>query len=134
MNKRHFVTPSMPSTTALSVLLVEDDLVFQETFVRVFALLGGDWEIQACPDGASALQALAEPDCRYNLALIDIGLPDMSGIEVIAAARLRLADLPIMVTTAFTAEETFFRLYVPGRMVICSRATRRRRWRIRLTK
>lgn len=107
MNKTHFVTPSMPSTPALSVLLVEDDLVFQETFVRVFALLGGDWEIQACPDGASALTALAEPDCHYNLALIDIGLPDMSGIEVIAAARLRLADLPIMVTTAFTAEETF---------------------------
>jgi len=74
------VTPSMPSTPALSVLLVEDDLVFQETFVRVFALLGGDWEIQACPDGASALTALGGPNWHYILALSDIRLPDMTGI------------------------------------------------------
>lgn len=101
------MTPATPSTPAISVLLVEDDLVFQDVFVRVFALLQGDWEIHAFHDGASALAALAEPDCHFGLALIDIGLPDMSGIDVIVAARLRLAELPIMVTTAFSAEETF---------------------------
>jgi DNA-binding NarL/FixJ family response regulator len=41
------------------------------------------------------------------LALIDIGLPDISGIDVIAAVRQRFAELPILVTTAFTSEETF---------------------------
>jgi len=92
---------------SLSVLLVEDDVVFQDTFARVFAQMGGDWKIYAYPDGASALEALAKPDCQFNLALIDIGLPDISGIDVIAAARQRFAELPILVTTAFTAEETF---------------------------
>jgi DNA-binding NarL/FixJ family response regulator len=96
------------STHTLSkVLLVEDDLVFQETFVRVFAKMPGDWEIQPHQDGASALQALRQPHAQFKLALIDIGLPDITGIEVIAAARQRFADLPVLVTTAFTAEETF---------------------------
>jgi two-component system nitrate/nitrite response regulator NarL len=99
--------PPLPNTSALPVLLVEDDLVFQETFARVFAQLGGDWKIHAFQDGASALQAVAEPGRRFELALIDLGLPDMSGIELIAALRGRFADLPILVTTAFSAEETF---------------------------
>ncbi len=97
----------MPNSSALGILLVEDDLVFQETFARVFAQMGGDWKIHAYQDGASALRVLEEPGRRFELALIDIGLPDMSGIEVIAAARLRCAELPILVTTTFSAEETF---------------------------
>ena len=89
------------------VLLVEDDLVFQGTFARVFAKMAGDWEIQAFQDGASALEALSQPQAQFTLALIDIGLPDITGIEVIARARLRFAELPILVTTTFSAEDTF---------------------------
>lgn len=98
---------SLLGTSVLSVLLVEDDLVFQESFVRVFAQLGGDWKIHSFQDGESALMALADPACYFTVALIDIGLPDMTGINVIAAARSRFAELPILVTTTFTAEETF---------------------------
>jgi two-component system nitrate/nitrite response regulator NarL len=98
---------TLPDVSALPVLLVEDDPAFQETFARVFTQMGGDWKIHPFMDGASALRAVAEPGRRFELALIDIGLPDMSGIDVIAALRGRYADLPILVTTVFSAEETF---------------------------
>ena len=98
---------TVPSQPISKVLLVEDDLVFQGTFVRVFAKMAGDWEIQAFQDGASALEALSQPQAQFTLALIDIGLPDITGIEVIAKARLRFAELPILVTTTFSAEDTF---------------------------
>ena len=97
----------MPLPPHSNVLLVEDDLVFQNTFVRVFDLMAGEWKIQAFQQGSSALQVLAKPDCHFDLALIDIGLPDISGIDVITAVRHRFAELPILVTTAFTSEETF---------------------------
>jgi DNA-binding NarL/FixJ family response regulator len=97
----------VPLTPHSNVLLVEDDLVFQNTFVRVFDLMAGEWKIHAFQQGSSALQVLAKPDCHFDLALIDIGLPDISGIDVITAVRHRFAELPILVTTAFTSEETF---------------------------
>ena len=97
----------MSLTPPSNVLLVEDDLVFQKMFVRVFDIMPGDWKIQAFQQGASAMQVLAKSDCQFHLALIDIGLPDISGIDVIAAVRKRFAELPILVTTAFTSEETF---------------------------
>jgi DNA-binding NarL/FixJ family response regulator len=97
----------MPESSSLHVLLVEDDLVFQETFRRVFALLGGEWKIHAHQTGGAALQGLDEHGHRYELALIDIGLPDTTGVEVIAKLRQRYADLPILVTTVFSGEETF---------------------------
>jgi DNA-binding NarL/FixJ family response regulator len=97
----------MPESSSLHVLLVEDDLVFQDRFRRVFALLGGEWKIHAHQTGGAALQAIDEDRYRFELALIDIGLPDISGVEVIARLRRRFADLPILVTTVFSAEETF---------------------------
>lgn len=97
----------MPESSSLRVLLVEDDLVFQETFRRVFALLGGEWKIHAHQTGGAALKGLDEHGHRYELALIDIGLPDTTGVEVIAKLRQRYADLPILVTTVFSGEETF---------------------------
>jgi two-component system, NarL family, nitrate/nitrite response regulator NarL len=97
----------MPESSSLHVLLVEDDLVFQATFRRVFALLGGDWKIHAHQTGRGALEALDAAGHRFELALIDIGLPDISGVEVVARLRQRFADLPILVTTVFSGEETF---------------------------
>ena len=106
-NFSKFNGTSVLSQSISKVLLVEDDLVFQGTFARVFAKMAGDWEIQAFQDGASALEALSQPQAQFNLALVDIGLPDISGIEVIAKARLQFAELPILVTTTFSAEDTF---------------------------
>jgi DNA-binding NarL/FixJ family response regulator len=97
----------MSESSSLHVLLVEDDLVFQDTFRRVFARLGGDWKIHAHQTGGGALQAIDGASHRFELALIDIGLPDITGVEVIARLHQRFADLPILVTTVFSGEETF---------------------------
>jgi len=91
----------------LQVLLVEDDLVFQDGLRRVFAQMPDDWEIHAVQKGADALQVLANLQTDLDLALVDIGLPDMSGIDVIAAVRSQFADAPILVTTSIQAEATF---------------------------
>ena len=91
----------------LQVLLVEDDLVFQDGLRRVFAQMPGDWEIHAVQKGADALQVLTDLQTDLALALVDIGLPDMSGIDVIAAVRSQFAEAPILVTTVFQAEATF---------------------------
>jgi len=97
----------MPSSPAFSALLVEDDGVYQDTFDEVFAAMAGRWQLQAVRDGASALKVLEASPRGFDLALIDIGLPDMPGTEVIAAVRKRFAAVPILVITTFQSERTF---------------------------
>jgi two-component system nitrate/nitrite response regulator NarL len=96
-----------PRSDSRSVLLVEDDPSHIEVFKKVFEGMGGHWTLCVARDGLSAMAALDDTRSRFSLALVDIALPDISGVEVIEAARKRRADLPIMVTTAFTGEETF---------------------------
>lgn len=75
--------------------------------IRVFAQMPGPWSVEVAADGATALRKLAAAGSDVDLVLVDIGLPDMSGLEVISAARARSADLPILVTTVLATEETF---------------------------
>ena len=97
----------MINQSSHSVLLVEDDPIFQGVIHHVLAQTEGVWHVHTAVNGASALNALAEKNHSFNLALIDIGLPDMSGIEVIAAARKLFVDLPIMAITASDDEGIF---------------------------
>ena len=97
----------MPNTSSLFVLVVEDDPVFIKTFDHVFSRLGNEWTIQLAQDGSTALKMLERPTEKYEMALIDIGLPDITGIDVIEAARSHFPHMPVLVTTSFTSEETF---------------------------
>lgn len=113
----------MSAAPTLCALVVEDDPIFQDIIRHVLEHTNSIWHIHTASNGIEALSALADEDCSFNLALIDIGLPDLSGIEVISAARKRYADLPIMVLTANDDETTFLsaiRAGTSGYLVKCT--------------
>jgi PAS domain S-box-containing protein len=68
------------------ILIVEDNNNQAESLARLLTLMGHT--VRTADDGRSALEALAE--FAPNVALIDIGLPDMSGYEVAQRIRARL--------------------------------------------
>jgi two-component system CheB/CheR fusion protein len=72
----------------VSILLVEDDADIRETLKCILDHDG--FQVRGVGDGPAALEALAAavPD----IALIDIGLPGMSGYELARAARQRYPD------------------------------------------
>lgn len=76
--------PVMPASTSRLVLYIEDEplnvLLMQEVFRA-----RPQWELQAVPDGATGLAAVQAR--RYDLLLIDMNLPDMSGLELISTLR-----------------------------------------------
>jgi DNA-binding NarL/FixJ family response regulator len=63
----------------VTVVLVDDDDGFRRLARLALSADGVDVVAEAT-DGQSALQAVAE--CRPDVVLLDIGLPDMDGIEV----------------------------------------------------
>jgi DNA-binding response OmpR family regulator len=84
----------------LRVLIVEDDEAIGRTLETVLAERG--YEVVRAVDGRSALVA-ADTD-RPDLVLLDIGLPDMDGVEVCRRLRRAAPRLLIVMLTARDAE------------------------------
>lgn len=83
------------------VLVVEDDLRFARHLCKVIKGLDPPARPWHCGNGRSALEMIAQPDFTPLFALIDIGLPDMSGIEVIRALKQRHHTMPSLVLSVF---------------------------------
>ena len=61
-------------------LIVEDNEDFGAQLVEAIRQLSPDWEAGLCESGAMALAHIAQQACCLDLLLVDLGLPDMSGI------------------------------------------------------
>jgi two-component system KDP operon response regulator KdpE len=87
-------------TTALPRVLVVEDEAHMRRFLRT-TLLHNGYEIAEAVDGMQALGQVAwkEP----NLILLDLGLPDIDGMSIVARVRERSA-VPIIVISARDAE------------------------------
>ena len=62
----------------MRVLVVEDEADVADLISR--ALRGTSWAVDLVSTGGSGLTALAVND--YDLAVLDLGLPDLDGMEV----------------------------------------------------
>jgi two-component system, OmpR family, response regulator len=80
----------------MRILLIEDDLMIGKALVRGLSDQGMtvDW----AQNGAEGSDALAHAE--HALVLLDIGLPQMSGIDVLKAARTAGVLVPVLVITA----------------------------------
>jgi len=88
--------------TKPSVLIVEDDGTIQALLA---AVLGGEWNVATAATGEEGLERAC--DLHPDLILLDIGLPDMDGLEVCRRmkANPRLEQIPIIFLTARTSGE-----------------------------
>lgn len=80
----------------MRILLVEDDLSLGEGICA--ALRRGAFAVDWVQDGASGLAAIR--DGEFDLAILDLGLPRMDGIEVIRQIRGLGRAIPILVLSA----------------------------------
>ena len=77
------------------IILIEDD---KEIRGMINDYLSGEFEVTAFNDGMSAIQKITSYD-EYALALIDLMLPDISGMEIIKIIR-KVSKIPIIIITA----------------------------------
>ena len=85
------------------VLIVEDDPAFR---ARYAAMLANDASFEVVASVGTGGEGLAMLDLRKpDILLVDLGLPDVSGIEVIRHASHTLPKCECMVVTVFGDEE-----------------------------
>ncbi|MDT3767329.1 response regulator transcription factor [Gleimia hominis] len=77
-----------------TVLLVEDDTAIAEPLTRALSREG--YEVRAHETGGAALKEAA----RSDLIVLDLGLPDMDGLDVARQVRAEGLSTPILILTA----------------------------------
>ena len=80
----------------MRVLVIEDDQALGRTLAT--QLIDAGYKVETAEDGREGLYYATE--YPTDLAIVDLGLPTMSGLEVIQAVRQQGHDYPILVLTA----------------------------------
>ncbi|MDB4998410.1 MAG: Response regulator of zinc sigma-54-dependent two-component system [Myxococcaceae bacterium] len=89
--------PEAGTPTAKTVLVVDDEKNIRRALQLV--LEGEGYKVLNAETASQALAALASPDCPVDLMILDVKLPDMSGLEVLEKIRKDEAtrDTPVIV-------------------------------------
>jgi CheY-like chemotaxis protein len=88
-------------TSRARVLVVDDERFFREAIREL--LEGEGHPVALAATGADALEAAADP--AVGVVVLDIQLPDRSGLEVLRALRERRPELRVVMLSAHTDQE-----------------------------
>jgi two-component system OmpR family response regulator len=83
----------------MRILLVEDDEILADALFR--ALVQSAYAVDLASEGNQADHALSTH--TYDLVVLDVGLPGMSGFEVLKRLRARKSRVPVLMLTALDA-------------------------------
>jgi DNA-binding response OmpR family regulator len=78
------------------IIIIEDDIPLVKFLSR--ELKRRHFQVDVCSDGKQACAALKEPS--YDLAILDLNLPDVDGMDILKEVRAARPELAILVLTA----------------------------------
>ncbi len=93
-------TPEVPANAlswrTMRILIAEDDSILADGLVR--SLRQSAYAVDHVKNGVEADTALSMQS--FDLLILDLGLPRMSGLEVLRRLRARNSNLPVLILTA----------------------------------
>ncbi|MEO7431214.1 MAG: response regulator transcription factor [Dokdonella sp.] len=89
----------------LPILIVDDEVLMQRRLCKVLGGLGYTPDRLRCADGIEQAHKLVQAE-TFSLALVDLGLGDGNGIELVQWLRRRDEAVPILVVSQWNTERT----------------------------
>jgi len=84
------------------LLVIDDEAGLRDLVCRFFSDAG--YDTQSASDGPSGLKAAIQGD--YDLIILDMSLPKMNGLEVLAGIKEAEKDTPVIMVTAYGSAQT----------------------------
>jgi len=115
ISQLNYLTPGPPSNLkyknhqppmAITVCIVEDDRETRESLVELLNGAAGLCCVGGYPTGEAALRDV--PARPPDVALVDINLPGMNGIECVAKLKRQLPALQILMLTTYEDSDLIF--------------------------
>lgn len=91
-----------PLPDRLRILFVDDELGLQKILKTELEHLGH--EVTVCPDGTTALKVIQS--ATFDAAILDLKMPDMTGIDVLAYLKRAAPDTEAVMMTGYATKET----------------------------
>ena len=101
------------------VLLVEDEVLVSALAVDILDELSFD--VVETGSAKAALSAAGGEDGGFDVAIIDVGLPDQRGDELAIKLRELRSELPIVIATGYGANSLDKRLQTAQRLVVITK-------------
>ena len=99
-------------STSLRVLLVDDHAIVREGLKRMLSATAPQWTTDEAADGHEALARLQQQ--RYDVAIIDISMPGMSGLDLLRRVRADHPLLRVLMLSMHTEELYAMRAFKAG--------------------
>ena len=109
----HVVNPKLPNLSNVRVLLADDSPTNQAVIGAMLSAMGAEYQVAS--DGVEAMNLLDHQE--FDLALLDIEMPRLSGLEVLRLVRARpgrAAALPVLAVTAYVLRANREAIYATG--------------------
>lgn len=103
------------------VLVIEDHILVREALVSALSQLGFPCEFSVAACGKDAL-ALIEDSKEFDLVLVDLMLPDMSGFSLVSVLAHRFPTVPVVVVSALADETSVKRALKAGAVGFLSKS------------
>ena len=89
----------------LRILIVEDEAAIRSGLIDVFVFHG--YDVDSAADGRAGLEKALSG--KFDLVILDVMLPSVSGFDICAAIRARDRDQPIIMLTAKVDDDDIVR-------------------------
>ena len=103
MNKKALIEKR--DENKMSILLVEDDLLLGEGLCA--GLVQYQYKVVWAKDGEKAWEDLQTDS--FDIVILDLGLPKLSGKDVLKKMRSKKMEIPVIILTAFNDKEDLIR-------------------------
>jgi DNA-binding NarL/FixJ family response regulator len=98
----------------LSILIVDDHAIVREGLVRILEGTGHGWQVAEASSGFQALEWLRRREEPTGLAIVDLSMPGLPGLELIRRLKSEFPRLRVLVLSMHAEEQYALRAFQAG--------------------
>jgi DNA-binding NarL/FixJ family response regulator len=112
MNITSTTSTTTSSSKRLRILIVDDHAIVREGLVRILEASGDGWTVAEAASGFQALEWLRRHGAE--LAIVDLSMPGMSGLDLVARLRSEFPALRVLVLSMHAEQQYALRAFQAG--------------------